>query len=96
MSDYLTTEADWDAAEHAAVTAERDAERASELRALMTPACELTPGMTVECPRRSSVGSHDATITHATRVGSGSFRIVVSLDCGHDVNLTAGHGLYVR
>lgn len=54
---------------------------------------DIVRGDSVECPRRSSVGAHNATVTHVDIVGDG-LRSVVSLDCGHDVNMTDAHGLY--
>lgn len=53
----------------------------------------IQPGTLVECPRRSSIGPHNATVTHVDPVGAS--RTVVSLDCGHDVNMSDGHGLYL-
>lgn len=53
---------------------------------------DLKRGVLVECPRNSSVGPHNARITYVTAVGTD--RTVVTLDCGHDVNMSDGHGLY--
>lgn len=62
---------------------------------VLVPRRELRPGMVVECPRRSSLGPHVATVTHVDAVGTGRPRSVVSLDCGHGINMTDEHGLYV-
>ena len=53
---------------------------------------DLKRGDVVECPVRSSVGPHDATVTHVDPVGDS--RSVVSLSCRHDVNMSDWHGLY--
>jgi len=50
-------------------------------------------GQVVECPYRSSIGPHDASVVNVDPVGAS--RSVVSLDCGHDINMSNGHGLYV-
>ena len=49
-------------------------------------------GQTVECPYRGSIGAHEARVTYVDRVGDS--RTVVSLSCGHEVNMADGHGLY--
>jgi len=61
---------------------------------VLIPRRQLERGMVVECPRRSSVGPHSATVLHNTPVGTHYPRSVVTLDCGHDVNMSDGHGLY--
>lgn len=53
---------------------------------------EIRRGDLVECPIRSTVGPHDATVTHVDAVGEA--RTVVSLSCAHAVNMSNGHGLY--
>lgn len=56
---------------------------------------DIVRGVTVECPRRSSVGPHTAVVTHTDPVGTeGTGRTVVSLSCGHDINMSNWHGLY--
>lgn len=55
---------------------------------------DVQRGQTVECPHNAGVGSHAATVTHADPVGTGAPRTVVSLDCGHTVNMSDAHGLY--
>lgn len=56
---------------------------------------DVTPGLRVECPRSVPNGSHLATVTSVVPVGTGPARSVVSLDCGHDVNMSDGHCLYM-
>jgi len=52
----------------------------------------LQRGQAVECPCRTSIGPHDALVVSVDPVGSS--RTVVSLDCGHEVNMSDGHGLF--
>jgi hypothetical protein len=61
---------------------------------VLIPRRQIERGMVVECPRRSSIGPHNATVVHNTPVGSDRPRSVVELDCGHDINMTDEHGLY--
>jgi hypothetical protein len=62
---------------------------------VLIPRREIRPGDRVECPRRSSIGPHDATVTHVDPVGTDRPRSVVSLDCGHEINMSDDHGLYM-
>jgi ribosomal protein L2 len=61
---------------------------------VLIPRRQIERGMVVECPQRSSIGSHNATVVHNTPVGTYVPRSVVELDCGHLVNMTDAHGLF--